>query len=166
MVAFYFPFFFPLFAGDPLLSLHTILSPTAFRRFSKSNLKSIRHFFYASISIIQPVTTNMTGRPAGRSVGLAKICYKVPTQNFDCSVLCFIQCRWRYFGNDIPLPSGLKDYVGIFHQNEPFRPRFSYVEIYVWKINNTRVGGVEGGRRNTRVGVLRRGGGIAFGLDR
>ena len=44
---------FFLGGGDLLLCLHTILSFTAFRRFSKSNLKSIRHFFCASISIIQ-----------------------------------------------------------------------------------------------------------------
>jgi hypothetical protein len=80
------------FFGDLLLFLHTILSLTAFRRFSKSNLKSIRQLFYASISIIQEVTTNMRGQAA-----LNKTCYRVPTQNFDCSVLRFIQCRWRYF---------------------------------------------------------------------
>jgi hypothetical protein len=149
MFAFYFPVLLSSLFADLLLSLHTILSLTAFSRFSKSNLKSIRHFFCASISIIQQVTTNMTV-PAG----LDKTCYRVPTQNFDCSVLRFIPCRWRYFGNDIPLPRGLKNYVGISHQNDPFRQLISCVEIYVWKINNTRVG------------VLRRGDGIAFGLGR
>jgi len=84
MFALYFPFFVPLFFGYLLLFLHTILSHTAFRRFSKSNLKSIRHFFYAGISIIQQVTTNMAG-PAG----LDKTCYRVPKPNFDCSVLRF-----------------------------------------------------------------------------
>jgi hypothetical protein len=88
----YFPFFVPSFFGYLFLFLHTILSFTAFRRFSKSNLKSIRHFFSASVSIIQQVTTNLTG-PAGRPAGLDKTCHRVPAQNVDRSVLRSIQCR-------------------------------------------------------------------------